>query len=803
MLRKILLAVLVLLLLVALGFGIWLSQANNYQAEGTIQLDVLDKPVRVLRDSAGVPYIYAENFADALRAQGFVSAQDRLFQLVFTQHLVTGRLAELIGPAGVEQDTKMRVLGVPRHGRVHAALLGEKSRRHLELYLQGLNAYIAQMQAEQPLGLTVMGIEAQPWTLEESVALRYFLSWASTPNMDAELISLQLIDKLGLERAQAISQMSRNTDVGLSVAAEYGQTLLSSVARNDVVLKDRNQRTDSFAGGLADKFALGSNHWVVDGSLTESGRPLLVNNPHIDTRSLPGTWHPLGIITPDFRAVGVAGPGTVGLAIARTEHVAYGVTNSYGDGIDLFIETADPDNPEHYLEQGRSVPYEIIEEVMRVRDFQNGGFSEQPLRIRLTRRGPVISDHGMTPDDGRIITARWAAPEYMAPDLGELGPMRANSVQEAGDEIAHINAPYNYVVIDSENNIGHFTAGRVPVRKNGDGSLPLPADIAVDNWDGLIAAKDMPGVINPARGWIGNANNRTLPADYPYAYSTYFAHTWRYERMLQLLDNRQVRGPADHWAMMLDTTNTLAERITPLMLTSLKDKEEFADLSAYLSGWGYADDADEIAPTVFQSVWHHFVRRVFSDELGPELATEMLGNYYYWEERLWSFVQAGESVWFDDINTTMVETMQDQFVLAARDARVELTEKLGPDSSQWQWGKLHTVTFFSPIAPGDVAAKWLGGGTFPKEGSGETLNRGKYKFSEPYRSVYIDSMRFVADMNDDEKVWAVLSGGTSGRQFDPHLKDQMAVWLTGEPNYWWFSDAAIREHAVSELELAP
>jgi penicillin amidase len=391
----------------------------------------------------------------------------------------------------------------------------------------------------------------------------------------------------------------------------------------------------------------------------------------------------------------------------------------------------------------------------------------------------------------------------MSPDIGELGPMLATDVQQAGEEIAHINAPYNYVVIDSNDNIAHFTAGRVPVRKIGDGSVPLPADINADNWDGLIVPENMPGVINPARGWVGNANNRTLPADYPHAYSTFFAHAWRYDRMLQLLDNNEIRTADDHWAMMLDTGNTLAERVTPIIIDSLDGADDVKHLAAYLTDWNFMDDPAAVAPTVFHSLWRHFVARVYSDELGPELSAEMLDNYYYWEERLWSFVSAGESVWFDDVNTDSVETMRDLFILAARDAQAELTDELGADSSQWQWGRLHTVTFFSPVAPGDTAAKWLGGGTFPKEGSGETLNRGKYKFNEPYRSVFIDSMRFLADMSDDDKVWAVLSGGASGRQFDPHLKDQMAVWLTGEPNFWWFSDTAIQEHAVSELTLMP
>lgn len=208
-------------------------------------------------------------------------------------------------------------------------------------------------------------------------------------------------------------------------------------------------------------------------------------------------------------------------------------------------------------------------------------------------------------------------------------------------------------------------------------------------------------------------------------------------------------------------------------------------------------------PALYQSTWRHFARRVYEDELGTELTARMLESNYYWEDRLWSFMAAGDSPWFDDLRTPAIETMNDLLVLAAADAQTELQGLLGPDMKDWEWGKLHTVTFFSPIAPGDMAAQLLGGGTFPKAGSGETLNRGRYKFNTPYRATFIDSLRFVADMGDDEKVMAILSGGTSGRQFDPHLKDQMQKWLTGEANYWWFSDAAIEAHAQSELVLMP
>jgi penicillin amidase len=790
--KKILLGVLVLALLSIAAGVLVLSQYNNYQATGFIELPMLDNPVRVVRDEQGIPYVYAASLDDVFRGQGFVSAQDRLLQIEFTRYLSTGRLAELIGPAGLKSDIQMRVLGIPRHGRANAAILSDESRGYAQAYLDGYNAYLETMQSEFQLGLRLLGIEPKPWTVEDTMALKYFLSWSSTPNLEAELIAQALIDELGPARAAEISQITVNPDVGIAVPAGANPKFTPSGA------------PALSAGGWPDEisrdFELGSNQWVFSPKLTKSGGAIVVNNPHINSNNLPGIWHPIGLITPNFRAVGAAGPGSAGLAVGRTSHIAFGVTNANGDGLDLFVEMLDPDNPDHYLEQGVSTPFEIIEETIRILNRSTGAFDEEKLRIRLTKRGPVISDHGMTMDDGRVITARWAAPEGMQPDAGLLGPLLAKTVYEAGLKIAEVNAHYNYIVADKDGNIGHFTAGSVPVRRVGDGSAPVPAYVG-EAWDGLIPRADMPGVVNPGRGWVGNANNRTLPADYEYAYSTYFAHSWRYRRMLQLLDTGRPTSAGDHWRFMFDTGNVLAQQLAPMMVDALNESDE--DLADILADWDYIDDPKKVAPAVFQVVWRNFARRVYEDELGEELTARMLTLNYYWEERLVSMVKSLDSPWFDDVTTPDRETLGDLLQLAARDAREELAGLLGSDPAGWQWGKIHTVTFFSPLIPGDTAADYLGGGTAPLAGSGETINRGKYKYTEPYRVTYIDSMRFVADMSDEDKVMAVLSGGASGRQFDPHLKDQLPAWRSGEPKYWWFSDAAIKAHAQTELMLAP
>jgi penicillin amidase len=222
-----------------------------------------------------------------------------------------------------------------------------------------------------------------------------------------------------------------------------------------------------------------------------------------------------------------------------------------------------------------------------------------------------------------------------------------------------------------------------------------------------------------------------------------------------------------------------------------------------LRAWDAMDDPDAVAPTIFQVTYRQFARLTFEDELGQDVAARMLDGYYFWQERLARLCGENTNAWFDDVTTEARETRDDLFRRAALLARDELTERLGPDLNSWQWGKLHTVTFFSPIIPGKFAAGLLGGGTAPKDGSGETINRATYLYDEPYDSVYIASMRFVADLADPDKVMAVVSGGVSGRQFSPHLKDQLDAWLSGEPGYWWFSDAAISAHIRHEQRLEP
>lgn len=266
---------------------------------------------------------------------------------------------------------------------------------------------------------------------------------------------------------------------------------------------------------------------------------------------------------------------------------------------------------------------------------------------------------------------------------------------------------------------------------------------------------------------------------------------------------QDVWSSEDHRHFQLDNKNLFAERLAPLMATTLLDNEKTKQLGQLLSQWDYNDDADSPAPLIFQSLLRHFAKAVVFDDLGEELSKTYLNDYYYWHERIHEITMNENSRWLDDISTEKKETREDLFLGAGFAALAELVPLYGSDASQWRWGDAHTITFAHPLIRGKLAADWLGGGTHPVDGSGETINRGAYQYDQPYSTTFFSSMRVVMDLADPDKIEAHIPGGISERLFDPKMTNMLPNWLAGEANYWWFSDQAIEAHRVSEMILTP
>jgi penicillin amidase len=494
------------------------------------------------------------------------------------------------------------------------------------------------------------------------------------------------------------------------------------------------------------------------------------------------------------------------MAVGRTEHIAIGVTNSYGDTQDLYIESLDPANPNNYLEGEKSIPFEIIEETLKIRDkTAPGGLREEKIKIRLTRRGPVIS--GIMPGlkTDKVISMRWSSFEAMAASVGFERLIECRTVSEIRRALKNVNQiALNFVFADSRGNIGWQPTGKLPVRTQGESLVPYVVKDPNDNWTGWIPWENMPHTVNPGRGWVGTCNHLTVNHDYPYHYTTSIATSYRYRRLIELMDTPGKKSVDDHWKFQRDAVNLMAKKIAPVMAQALAANEDTEKIGQILIKWNFIDRTDSVAPTVFQSVYREFALLVYKDELGEALAVNMLKNWYFWQERLQKMVLEGNSPWFDNIETNdRKETRDELFHQAALNAIRHLSSILGDDPSGWLWGKVHQQEFLSPIRRSGAGREWLGGGRHPAAGSGETLYRGIYVFNKPFKIKVSASLRMVVDLADPHKILAVLPGGVSGRQFDPHTTDQIAPYMNGEKVYWWFSDKAIKEHTRHTLTLKP
>ncbi|MEN8210564.1 MAG: penicillin acylase family protein [Thermodesulfobacteriota bacterium] len=777
----------------------FLPFSNNFQQKGELNLPGLQNRVTIQRDANGMAYIKAQNLEDALFTQGFVTAQDRLFQMQLTRLFAQGRICELAGEKAKNLDIRMRTIGLYRMAIKQTEILNDKTKNRFQKYVDGINAFIDVCPEDIHLEFKLAGINPDKWEVADSLTLLYYMGYSTSANLNSEIVSQMLLETLGFEKVSQIMPVNINDD------DPYDTGDIQLPLKEQLSLSKTN--IENLMAYTSDrKLRAGSNNWAVSPTLSASGKAILSGDPHLDPRSLPGVWYPVGLFTPEIRVVGVSIPGIPGMAVGRTDYIALSATNNYGDMVDLYIETIDPENPDNYLEGKKSIPFTQIQETLKIKDKDaSEGFRLEPVTIRKTRRGPVVSNVLKNLKTKKVITLRFAPAESMGPNVGILDALTAK------DSKTLVNALnktpmlcINWVFADSKGNIGHQASGKIPIRDNGDGTFPYPVKNSNDNWRGWIPADEMPGEINPEKKWIGTCNHKTIKSDYPYYYSSYFAPSYRYRRLKELMASSDEKDVNDLWMYQRDTKNMLAQKISPIIAKILLKHDDTKIMGKILSDWNFRDDPDKAAPAIFQTTYKLFAKLVFEDDLGEEKAMIMLNNWYFWQERLERMVVNGNSPWFDNVKTgNKKETLEDLFHLAALNAKALLIHKLGDDPKKWQWGQIHTLELVNPIRREGTGKTWLGSGPMPIGGSGETLYRGWYDYNKPFEVTHCAALRMVVDFADKEKVVAVLPGGVSGRTFNPHQKDQVDAFMSGENMFWWFSDKAIDKHTKSKLILKP
>ena len=783
--RRILIILLILVLSTIAGI-VYVKNINNFQREGTIKISKNKLPIQIHRDENGIAYIIAENKEDAIRGQGFVLAQDRLFQIEFYRALIKGEAASLVGSSMLQSDIKMRVLNLVGNAKRSYKYLDLETKEMLDWYCEGFNEYLKVGKDEFPIELSLLGMKPKSLSPQEIISITHFIGLFHSQNLDDEVLSLNLAARTN--KASLLLPISINLD--RTKKLEFIIDSLSLAFSNT-----NNKSWQKLINPMFSYPKLGSNNWAISGEKSNSGKPILSNDPHIDARMLPGLFYPIGLFCPEFKAVGIATPGIPGIISGRNEYVSFGVTNGYGDSQDLFIEQTEGD---FYLQENVKVPFKIRKETIAIKDS-----IDIELKIRYTQRGPIISDFPvfniLTND---VVSLRWSLAETKSNSIGLDRLLETKNVAEFREGLKGMdNMFFNYAIADVEGNIAHQATGLVPVRRNKTGEVPSKGN-AKDNWVGFISKDSLPNMVNPERGWIGTANNDTRPDDYPYYYSNHFSPYYRYQRITELLSENKKFTADDLWQMIFDVKNMQAAILTPIFVSALEKENDTKDIAAILKNWNYKDDINEVGASVYNVLYNELLYLILNDELPDDLEDLYWENIYYWNQKVDAFIVSKHN-FIDNIQTPKKETLNELIIAAGFKTKKLLIERLGDNQQDWTWGKIHTVQFASPIRKEGIGSEWLGAELLPKAGSNQTLNRGGFvkNTDRKFETSWFSSFRMIADMNDDEKLMGILSGGSSARIFHPYHKSQLENWKKGEWIPYWISEEKVLQHSKYQLIL--
>jgi penicillin amidase len=838
--------------LLAAGFGWWTVRRPWPQVNGTLNVPGLTAPVEVLRDGRGVANIYADTVDDLFFAHGFVHAQDRFWEMDVRRHTTAGRLAEMFGEDLVETDVFVRTMGWRRVAEQEYALLSPDSRQVLEAYAAGVNAYLADKQASlisleyQILAVQNPGYTIETWNPIDSLAWLKALAWQLRSNMDAELQRVLGAAEVGIDRIEQLfppyPQQRNGTILSNQALAAAGlPTGDSQPAAAAAVLEpaavQRFRDTARRAAALETVFAptgegIGSNSWVVSGQFTAGGQPLLANDPHLGP-SMPSLWYQVGL---HCRTVDEACPydvsgwsmaGMPGIVIGHNTRLAWGLTNMGPDVMDLVLEqVVDGDS---YVVDGGRQPLQIRQERIAI-----AGGSWQDITVRSTEHGPIVSDPADA-DDFRSagalapVPAPGQAKPGAVPDRGEgyAVALRWTALQPAPtfDAVLLINTArdwpefrqaarlfavpaQNIVYADVDGNIGYQAPGNIPVRARYDGKWPVPGWDSRYAWRQFIPFNELPRSLNPPEGFITAANQRVVPAGYPWPVQTdeysFGARAKRInDRLAQVIDAGPLTG-AQMAEIQLDTGNDLAAFLVP-RLTGLDGlSDETARAVAALADWDYQQGAESSPAAFFNVFYRALLDRLFVDEL-PDVELRDAAGDRFWEviRRLW---ERPDDPWWDDVRTAPIE-QRDQTVAAALEAAyAEIAEEQGADREQWRWGDLHTLTFtHQTLGSSDIRALEMifNRGPEPTAGGSAIPLATGWIPADGYEVTWVPSMRQVVDLDDyDSSTWVNLTGN-SGHAYHPNSGDQIRAWLDGEQYAWPYTRAAVEAAAQDALTLTP
>lgn len=760
---------------------------------GDMVLAGLTAPADIVRDANGVPHIHGTSEEDVSFALGVAHAQDRLWQMELFRRVGQGRLAEIMGPLALPADRYLRTLGLYAYAEQSLEHLSPETRGVLDAYASGVNAYLETNAKPLPLEFQFLAHEPEPWRPADSVVMIKLLALGLSSTGFRELSYASLARDLESDRLAAFFPPYPGD---------------APAALKDLAELYRAAPVRETAAAIPNTGPLpASNNWVVSGERTQSGKPLLANDPHLGMLA-PSIWYLAHLAYPDRSVVGATIAGVPSVILGRNDWIAWGYTNTGADVQDIYVEKINPENPDQYLTPDGWRAFETRTEIIKVRFAK-----DERLTVRSTRHGPVLPDGASLTNgavaEGHVLSVAW--PALTARDRTiEAGHnmTRARNWQDFNAALEHYVAPMqNMVYADVAGDIGFVAPARVPIRKpehDTGGRAPAPGWKAANDWTGFIPFGELPRTHNPSNGAIVTANNKIVPDSYPYAIATQWDLPYRALRIRTLLASRPAHDVASFAAMQMDNRSDFAAEFLPLLLTTKPADAKSAAALEKLAAWDADMASDSPAPLIFAAWFRALARAVYADELGDHFSAHWSFKPLFMKQVLTDGGGAGG--WCDDISTEKrTETCADMLALSLSEAVADLGDAYGPEMGAWAWQDAH------PVLNRHIPAGFLPlvGGAFtiehPSAGGTYTVNRGQHSFSSdrPFANIHAAGYRAVYDLADPDASLYMISTGQSGNPLSPFYGNLTEPWANGDYVQIKTRRADVDPDALGILRLLP
>jgi penicillin amidase len=793
------LLVLMLALLAVAGWLYWIARSALPQLDGRVPAEGISANVRVVRDGHGIPTIEAATLADLFFAQGYVTAQDRLWQMDAMRRAAAGELSEILGDGFVKMDREQRILGLRVAAQDAERLLSARDRSYFEAYARGVNAFAESHRDRLSLEFRLLKYTPRPWTVTDSLLVgarmvqdlnHYSYRRALTREKILARLGPQLTADLYVNsswRDRPPTEIRRSMEQEIPAAGNDDE---EDDEEEGAPTVKTTQLLSALSAGEGDLFRPGSNNWVVSGQHTVTGKPLLANDMHLE-HQMPNLWFEAHLRTKsgDFDVAGVTLPGLPFVIVGHNQRIGWGFTNVGPTVEDVFVEEFNAQG-QYKTPAGWQEP-QHRQEVIHVK-----GKPDVALDVVTTRHGPIITE--LAPGETRKIALRWTLYDGLTLTFFDLDSAQNwDEFRKAFQNF--VAAGQNVMYADVDGHIGYQATGKVPIRAAGDGSLPVSGSDDAHEWKGYVPFEEMPHIYDPSSGILATANGRIAPDGYKYSLSTEWEAPWRTDRIYRVLESGRKFGPGDMLALQMDISSTYdrfcAEKFVYALDHAGKISERAKQAAEILRDWDGRMAADSAAPTIESKARQELVRLLLEPKLGP-VGDRAAPGALNWKGYRWGM----STVWLENVLAKQPARWlpagyenYDSLLAAAVEQALKLPDAPA-NVSKWKWGGMYPVEIEHPILSHlPLIGRFTGPGLHPLSGSSYTVKAVGRDFGP--------SERLTMNFADFDKSTLNLVTGESGIFLSPYYMDQWTAWYGGSTFAFPFTSAAVEKHKKHEMTL--